>query len=120
MVASLPVMPWTMTLLSLLMKIDIALCVLSCPGEVGQLCRFVSGLVHGVHQRHQRVIGFGEDSPALLDVVAVEPDHQRLGRGIAEDLQRLNDSAGHRVARGDAAEYVDEHTLDLLVAQDDV
>ena len=33
---------------------------------------------------HQRVVGLGEDPPALLDVVAVEPDDQRLGRLVAE------------------------------------
>ena len=57
---------------------------------------------------------------ALDDVVAVEPHDQRLGGAVAEDLQRLDDAGGHRVARGDAAEDVDEHALDVRVAEDDV
>ena len=39
---------------------------------------------------------------------------------VAELLQRADDAVGHRVARGDAAEHVDEHALDLAVAEDDV
>ena len=39
---------------------------------------------------------------------------------VAEDLQRLDDAVGHRVARGDAAEDVDEHALHVRVAEDDV
>ena len=59
-------------------------------------------------------------APALLDVVAVEADDQRLVGLVAEHLQRADDAVGHRVARGDAAEHVDEHALDLAVAEDDV
>src|SRR4051794_188965 len=76
-----PVMPWTMTLLFSVRKIDI--CLLSCsrgPGRSGgELGGAAGGAVHGVHHGHQRVGGLGEDPPALLDVVAVEPDDQRLG-----------------------------------------
>src|SRR3954468_7112181 len=66
-----PVMPWTMTLLFSLRKIDI------CSGPVregsgGELGGAARGAVHGVDDGDQRVVGLGEDPPALLHVVAVE------------------------------------------------
>src|SRR5687768_6729413 len=77
-----PVMPWTMTLLFSVRKIDIS--AVSCsrvPGRLrGELGGAARGAVHGVDHGHQRVVGLGEDPPSLLDVVAVEPDDQRLGR----------------------------------------
>src|SRR3954469_25580550 len=73
-----PVMPWTMTLLFSLRRIDI--CLVSCRvegrsggGEFGGPAR---GAVHRVDHGHERVVGFGQDPAALLDVVAVEPDDQ--------------------------------------------
>src|SRR4051794_35714544 len=137
-----PVMPWTMTLLFSLRKIDI---LLSClrklrerPGPVrrlapslrgvrgtgcfsggGELGGPARGAVHRVHQGHQRVVGLGEDPPALLHVVAVESDDQRLGRLVAEQLQGVHDAVGDRVAGGDPAEDVDENALDGGVGQDD-
>src|SRR4051795_11181528 len=105
-----PVMPWTMTLLFSLRKIDI--CLVSCResgrrsgGEFGGPAR---GAVHRVDHGHQRVVGLGEDAPALVDVVPVEPDDQRLGRLIAQDAERRDDAVGDGVAGGDAAEDVDE------------
>src|SRR5262245_34056679 len=118
-VASAPVMPWTMTLLSFVKKI--AMSVLSGVRGFGGLGGSnVGGFVHRGHFGHQRVVGLGEDATALVDVVAVEPDHQRLVGLVLEDLQRLDDAVGDRVARGYAAEHVDEHALDLGVVQDDV
>src|SRR6478736_6367934 len=118
-VASDPVMPWTMTLLSFVKKI--AMSVLSGVRGFGGLggCD-VGGFVHRAHLGHQRVVGLGEDAAALVDVVAVEPDHQRLVGLVPKDLQRLDDAVGDRVACGDAAEHVHEHALDLRVVQDDV
>src|SRR5215207_4031409 len=116
-----PVMPWTMTLLFSLRKIDI--CLVSCRfeglsgGEFGGPAR---GAVHRVDHGHQGVVGLGEDPAALLDVVAVEPDDQRLGGLVAEDAERGDDAVGHGVAGGDPAEDVDEDALDGRVAQDDV
>src|SRR3954453_17701018 len=136
-----PVMPWTMTLLFSLRKIDISGVLFSVEGprpphasqargepldeaerrlgggELGGLAR---GAVHRVHQGHQGVVGLGEDPPALLHVVAVEPDDQRLGRLVAEQLQCVHDAVGHRVAGRDAPEDVHEHALDGGVGQDDV
>src|SRR6478609_12125595 len=116
-----PVMPWTMTLLFSLRKIDI---LVSCResgrrsgGEFGGPAR---GAVHRVDHGHERVVGLGEDAPALLDVVAVEPDDERLGGLVAEVLERGDDAVGHGVAGGDAAEDVDEHALHGRVGQDDV
>src|ERR671917_344662 len=146
-----PVMPWTMTLLFSLRKIDIYRVLSGGDGGPlrgpaasvravgaggpstarggeeggpssggGELGGPASGAVHRVHQGHQRVVGLGEDPPALLHVVAVEPDDQRLGRLVAEQLQRVHDAVGDRVAGGDPAEDVDEDALDGGVGQDDV
>ena len=65
-------------------------------------------------------VGLGQDAPALVDVVAVQPDDQRLVRLVAQHAQRGDDAVGHRVARGDAAEDVDEHRAHGRVVQDDV
>src|SRR3954447_19056148 len=144
-----PVMPWTMTLLFSLRKIDI--CALSClrirppagpaaslraaggsgscyagweeggpcsgGGELGGAAR---GALHRVDDGHQRVVGLGEDPPALLDVVAVEPDDQRLGRLVAEDAEGGDDAVGDGVTGGDPAEHVDEHALHGRVGEDDL
>src|SRR3712207_1344749 len=117
-----PVMPWTMTLLFSLRKIDI--CCVSCPvsgrssgGELGGPAR---GAVHRVDHGHQGVVGLGEDPPALLDVVAVEPDDQRLGRLVAQDAERGDDAVGDGVAGGDAADDLDEDALHGRVGEDDL
>ncbi|COW19139.1 Uncharacterised protein [Mycobacterium tuberculosis] len=47
----------------------------------------------------------------------MEPNHQRLVGFVTQHAQRLDDPGRHRIARGDATEDVDEHALDLLVAQ---
>src|SRR3712207_9342308 len=88
------------------------------PLSGGELGGPTGGAVHRVHQGHQRVVGVGEDPSALLHVVAVEPDDQRLGRLVAEQLQRVHDAVGDRVAGGDPAEDVDEGGLDGGVGQD--
>src|SRR2546430_2613894 len=100
-----PVMPWTMTLLSAVKKIAIS--VLS--GARGLGGSDVGGFIHRAYFRHQWVVGLGQDATALVDVVAVEPDHQRLVGFVAEDLQRLDDAVGNGVACRDATEHVDEH-----------
>src|SRR3954454_5804643 len=133
-----PVMPWTMTLLFSLRKIDIS-GVLSgtapsgaraelarCGGKGvlrsggGELGGPARGAVHRVDHGHEGVVGLGEDPPALLDVVAVEADDQRLGRLVAEGLQGGGDAVGHGVAGRDPAEDVDEDALHGRVGQDDV
>src|SRR4051794_19791508 len=114
-----PVMPWTMTLLFSLRKIDIS----SGPvreGSGGELGGAARGAVHGVDDGDQRVVGLGEDPPALLHVVAVEADDQRLGRLVPQDLQRLDDAVRDGVARGDPAEDVDEDALHGRGGQDDL
>src|SRR3954469_18930089 len=138
-----PVMPWTMTLLFSLRKIDI---LVSClrklrdrPGPVRRLAPSLRGVrgtgcfsgggefggpargaVHRVDHGHQGVVGLGEDPPALLHVVAVESDDQRLGRLVAEQLQGVHDAVGDGVAGRDPAEDVHEHALHRRVGQDDV
>src|SRR5215207_10077904 len=116
-----PVMPWTMTLLFSLRKIDICLVSFRFEGlSGGEFGGPARGAVHRVDHGHQGVVGLGEDPAALLDVVAVEPDDQRLGGLVAEDAERGDDAVGHGVAGGDPAEDVDEDALDGRVAQDDV
>src|SRR4029079_11097089 len=116
-----PVMPWTMTLESALRKIATVFAALSVlVGGRSQLGGLTGRAVHGLFHRHQGMCGFGEDAAALLDVVAVQSHDQRLGGLVAEDLEGADDAVGHLVTGGDAAEDVDEHRLDVLVAQDDV
>src|SRR4051812_11447549 len=112
-----PVMPCTMTLLSSVRKIAMVVLPLLRSRELGRLA---GGAVHGVHQRDERVRRLAEDASSFDDVVAVQPDDERLGRVGPEDLERLHDAVGHRVAGRDAAEHVDEDALDLGVAEDDV
>src|SRR6478609_7919408 len=114
-VASPPVMPCTMTLLSLVRKI--AMSVLSGLRGFGFGGGDVGGFVHRADLCYQWMIGFGQNAPALFDVVAVEPDDERLVGLIAKDLQCRHDAVGHRVARSNAAEDVDEYALHLAVAE---
>src|SRR3954467_1931561 len=116
-----PVMPWTMTLLFSLRKIDISVVSCRCRGRSGggELGGPARGAVHRVDQGHQRVVGLREDPAALLHVVAVEADDQRLGGLVPEQLERVHDAVGDRVARGDAPEDVDEHAPDGGIGQDD-
>src|SRR5688572_10014353 len=108
-----PVMPWTMTLLFSLRKIDIS--GVSCSREGrsggGELGGPARGAVHRVDHGHQRVVGLGEDPPALLHVVAVQAHDQRLGRLVAEQTQRGHDAVGDGVTGGDPTEDVDEDAL---------
>src|SRR3954469_8187138 len=136
-----PVMPWTMTLLFSLRKIDISGVLFSVEGPRpphpsqargepldeaerrlggGELGGPARGAVHRVDDRHKRVVGLGEDPPALLHVMAVEADDQRLGRLVAEQLQRVHDAVGDGVAGGDPAEDVDEEALHGRIGTDDV
>src|SRR3712207_7351604 len=57
----------------------------SGPGHLGGL---VGRAVHGGHLGDQGVVELVEDPTALLHIVAVEPYDERLGRLVAEDLQR--------------------------------
>src|SRR5215210_2324092 len=82
-----PVMPWTMTLLFSLRKIDISGVLSFRRGSGGEFGGSARGAVHRVDHGHQGVIRLGEDPPALLDVVAVEPDHERLGGLVAQDAE---------------------------------
>src|SRR5919205_2145000 len=116
-----PVMPWTMTLLFSLRKIDIS--TESCSGgggSGGELGGPAGGALHRVPQGDPWGGGLGQDAPALLHVVAVEPDDQRLGRLVAEDAEGGDDAVGDGVAGGDTAEDVDEHALHGRVGEDDL
>src|SRR3954468_20608416 len=108
-----PVMPWTMTLLFSLRKIDICLVSCRCRGRSGggEFGGPARGAVHRVDHGHQRGVGLGEAQATLLDILAVEGDNQRVGRLVAEVLQGRDDAVGHGVEGGDAPEDVDEHAL---------
>src|SRR3954468_17358469 len=137
-----PVMPWTMTLLFSVRKIDMS--DESCSAELGgplpgarrelasggeeggpslggggELGGAAGSAVHRVHHGHQRVGGLGEDPPTLLHVVAVQPDDQRLAGLVAELAERCDDAVGDGVTGGDPTEDVDEDALDGRVGQDD-
>src|SRR5579862_3586336 len=105
-----PVMPCTRTRLSAVRKIATS-CSLHGGGG-GQLGRAPRRAVHRVHLLHHRQVRLFEDGPAFGRPVAVEPDDDRVVHFLAALLQereRGYDPVGHRVARGDAAEYVHEH-----------
>src|SRR6478736_6892377 len=95
LVPSPPVMPWTMTLESLSRKIDMFLKSL-CVRELGGL---VGAFVHGFGEGDERVVRVTEDGAPLLDLVAVEPHDERLGRGRAQLGERTHDALGDGVAR---------------------
>src|SRR5690349_22747700 len=63
LVPSPPVMPWTMTLLSLFRKIDISV----APLLARQLGGLVGARVHGFGERDQRVVRIGQDLAAFVD-----------------------------------------------------
>ena len=116
LVPSPPVMPWTMTLVSLFRKIDIgwlpylfaSSAALSAPASMVSAW-VTSGWLASARMRRP--------SSTLL------PSSRTTSGLFASSpriLQRADDAVGDRVARGDAAEHVDEHALDLRVAQDDV
>src|SRR5690606_5517545 len=117
-----PVMPWTMTLESAVRKIAMSggRLSVSVGGGRSQLGGAPRGAVHGFLDGDEGVGVVGQDLAALLDVVAVQPHDERLGRLVTQRLERADNAVGHRVTGGDAPEDVDEHRLDLLVAQDDV
>ena len=73
-----PVMPWTMTLESLVSQI-----AMSSDPRRRELGGALGRAVHRVHPLDERVGGRVEDPPALLGVVAVQPDDQRLGDLLA-------------------------------------
>src|SRR5579872_1659607 len=72
------------------------------------------GLLHGLGGYEARV---GEDSGALFGAGPREPDHER--HVDSDRTCRGNDSFGHLIAAGDAAEDVDQEPLDVRVRQHD-
>src|SRR4051812_19358011 len=113
-----PVMPWTMTLESLVSQI--AMSSLPRSRELGGPR---GRSVHRVHSLDERVVRLVQDGPAGLGVVAVEADHERLAdllAALAEQGESLDDAVGDLVARGDAAEDVHEDRLHGRVAEHDL
>jgi len=90
LVPSPPVMPCTMTLLVLVQKDRHSVQAPPQPrGSAGLVGPRHPSFLPGVTSGWFAVV---ENPPALLDVVvAVQPDHQRLGRLAAEDLQCFDD-----------------------------
>src|SRR5215475_5681859 len=120
---SAPVMPCTSTRDDSSRKIAISSGPLPARAGRRQLGRPVRGTVHGVHLLHAGQAGVGQDAPALLGVVAVQPHHQWQRHRLAarvEQPERLHDAVGYLVAGGDPAEDVHEHTAHRRVGQDDL
>src|SRR5512132_2713958 len=121
-----PVMPWIMIRLSPVRKIAI-----SCsrrgrgrplPGG-GQLCRPPCRIVHRVDLLDHGQPRLGEDAAALRRIVAIQPDHDRMGHLLAargQHAKRRDDAIRDLVTRGDAAEDVDKHAADRCVRQHDL
>src|SRR5215472_5118278 len=116
-----PVMPWIRIRLSPVRKIAI-----SCsrrgrgrPLPAGrQLRRAPRGVVHRVDLLNRGQPRVGQDAAALRRVVAVQSHHDRVRHLLparGQHAQRGNDAVGYLVARGDAAEDVDEHAADRRV-----
>src|SRR3954470_2968375 len=74
-----PVMPWTMTLLFSLRKIDISAVLGSRGSGGGELGGPARGAVHGVDHGDQRVVRLGGDAGVSLGVVAGRADGLRGG-----------------------------------------
>ncbi|BCB76820.1 hypothetical protein Pflav_032300 [Phytohabitans flavus] len=115
---SVPVMPWTSTLLFSVRKIAMAVMPLAgqCGGEP-------SRAVHRVFGAYAAERGLGEDPPPFRRVVAVQPDDQGFGDRLApagEQPDRLDDAVGDGVAGGDPAEHVDEDAAYRGIAEDDL
>src|SRR5690606_9192514 len=104
----LPVMPWVMTLVSLLIRIDIceSLAILFDGGyDAGG--RFGHGV--GADDGQPRV---GQHFLAQFFVGALHPDHQRHVQ--VDGLASGDDAFGDDIATHDAAEDVDQDGLDAL------
>src|SRR5215467_2121635 len=103
-----PVMPWTMIRLRSVRKIAISC---SRRGQAGQLGGAPRRVVHRRYLLDHVDGRLGQDPAARGGVVAVQPDHDGTPHGFAaigQHADRRHDSVGHRVARRDTAEYVDQ------------
>src|SRR5215467_1356190 len=104
-----PVMPWTMIRLRSVRKIAISC---SRRGQAGQLGGAPRRIVHRGHLLDDTDAGLGEDPPALSRVVAVKPydDWQPdLLTTLGENADCRDDPVRDLIARGDAAEHIDEY-----------
>src|SRR5215831_3470583 len=121
-----PVMPWIMTRLLPVRKIAISCSRRGRGRPVPVCCKFgrpPRGVVHRVDLLDRGEPRLGQDAAALRRVVAVQSDHDRVGHLLAargQHAERRDDAVGDLVARGDAAEDVDEHAPDRGVRQHDL
>src|SRR5215470_12131872 len=145
LVPSDPVMPWIMIRLSPVRKIAIS-CSRGGLGAGRQLGGAARGAVHRVVPLDRGQARPVQDRPAFGGVVPVQPDHDRArhlfaARAVpfpsprwlfpapalrarprsapapAQHAQRGHDAVRHGVARGDAAEHVDQHAAHAGVGQ---
>src|ERR1022692_2297221 len=115
-----PVIPWTMIRLSPVKKIAISC---SRRGQAGQLGGAPRRVVHGRYLLHHGDACLVEDPAAFGRLVAVQPDHDRVPDRLAvlgEQRDRCHDPVGHRVARGDAAEDIDQNAAYRRIGQHDL
>src|SRR5574343_777241 len=104
-------MPWVMTLVSLLIRIDIQCSLLDRSNDLG------GGFGHGIGRddRQARIL---EDLLAQIFVGALHTDNQRYRQmGF---LGCSNHAGGDGVTAHDAAEDVDQNALDLRVFEHDL
>src|SRR5712692_2387641 len=115
-----PVMPWTMIRFCAVRKIAISC---SRRGQAGQLGGTPRRLVHSRYLLDDSDARLGEDPAAFSRVVAVEPDHDRKAHLLAplgEDADRSDNPDRHLVARGDAAEDINQDRANRGIGEHDV
>src|SRR5450755_4089640 len=116
-----PVIPWIITRLWAVRKMAISIC--SSSGRGRQLSGAPGGIVHGPYLLDHADPGSVEYPPPLGRVVAVQPHHNRVAdllTAVAEHADGRDDPVGHRVARRDAPEDVDEDAAHRRVGQHDL
>src|SRR5262249_32208996 len=118
LVPSEPVMPWTMTLESLVSQI--AMTSLPRSRELGGP---LGRSVHRVHPLDQRVVRTVEDGPAFLGVVAAGPPHGGLGTfppAAGRGARGVEAAVGDGAAGGEPPEAVQKPRLAGGAPEDDL
>src|SRR5579862_4103824 len=116
---SAPVTPWIMTRLCAVRKMAIS-CSLRGTGQFGGP---FGRSVHGGHLLDHGDGRLVQDAPAFGGVVPVQPVHDRpvhVITALGEHADGRHDPVGYRVAGGDPAEDVQEHTAHARVGQHDL
>ena len=118
LVPSEPVMPWTMTLLSSVSKIAIGHAPAAASSAASSAAPSIVSTCSTSGWRASSRIR--RPSSALLPSSRTTSGLRRPPRRGSRAARTPHDAVGHRVARGDAAEDVDEHARDGRVGEDDL